>query len=89
MRKIIFTPEGERAALQAHDSGLPPLAGLDPLLSTALGPDYSKDNEATIQAGFLVADLMKQLGFEKIEGTSKKLPDNCIARTGQMFTRKT
>ncbi len=51
-----------------------------------LGEDYGKDNEATIQAGFLVTDLMRQLGYE-LSGKNKKLPSGCVAKTGQLFVK--
>ncbi len=87
MREIIFSPAGEQAALQAHADQLPPLAGVDPLLKEALGFEYGRDNEATVQAGFLVTDLMRQLGYE-LSGKSKKLPETCVAKTGQIFEKR-
>ncbi len=86
MERIIFSVEGREAAVGATRDGLPALAGVDPLLSAALGADYGKHNEATIQAGYLVAKLMQQLGYS--DGPSKPLPSGCVATTGKMFVKR-
>jgi hypothetical protein len=86
MRKIIFSPEGTAAAFRAAERGEPALAGVDPLLRNALGADYGKHNEATVQAGFLIADLMRQAGYR--EGAPKPLPAGCVAKSGMLFMKK-
>jgi hypothetical protein len=83
MHRLIFSAEGRAAALQATENGLPALAGVGPLLKHALATDYGRHNEATIQAGYLVTNLMQQLGF--VEIGKGALPPNCIARTGAVF----
>jgi hypothetical protein len=85
MERTIFSPEGRRRVLDAQNAGLPPLAGIDPLLQEELRKEYSAENEATIQAGYLVTKLMEQkLGYRKLN-KSADLPSNCIARSGQLF----
>jgi hypothetical protein len=84
--RIVFSPEGKQAALEATARGLPALAGLDPLLSRALGPDYGSHNESTVQAGYLVTNMMRQLGYE-ISG-SGSLPSGCTGKTGAVFARR-
>lgn len=37
MQKVVFSPEGRAAALEATEKGLPALAGVDPLLQDAAG----------------------------------------------------
>jgi hypothetical protein len=86
MEMVIFSPEGKTAALEATAQGLPALAGIDPLLVDALGKDYGKHNEATAQAGFVLTNMMRQLGYEN--GGSAPLPKNCVARSGQLFVLK-
>lgn len=81
MWKIISSPEVKAKALQAHNAGQPPLAAVDPFLRKTLGDDYSKNNEATKQAGYLVTRL---LGYEPTR-RSAPLPQNCVARTGTLF----
>ncbi|GEO12604.1 hypothetical protein [Microvirga aerophila] len=85
MHRIIFSPEGKQVALTAITQGLPPLAKIDPLLQAALGGDYTKHNEGTVQAGYMVTNMMRQMGYKPIG--SKKLPPDCVARTGQVFVR--
>ena len=87
MRKVVFSTEGTEAALSAQKAGQPPLAGIDPLLQASLGPAYGKDDESTSQAGYLVADLMRQNGFE-LTGKTATLPANCVAKTAKLFVRK-
>ena len=86
IERLIFSAEGRTAALRAVQEGLPPLAALDPLLQEALGADYGPHNEATIQAGYLIANLMRQLGFEA--SGPGRLPTNCVARTGLNFVKR-
>jgi hypothetical protein len=86
LQKIVFSPEGRAAALKATEQGLPALAGVDPLLQDMLGADYGKHNEATVQAGYLVANLMRQAGYD--DGPSKPLPSGCVATSGMMFAQK-
>lgn len=85
IERAIFSPEGRRRVLDAQNAGLPPLAGIDPLLQDELGKDYSAENEATCQAAHLVTKLMEQkLGYRKLD-RSTPLPGNCIARSGELF----
>lgn len=86
MHKIIFSKEGKAAAFKATEEGQPALAGVDPMLKSALGSDYGSHNEATIQAGYLVANLMRQEGYQ--DGPSKPLPIGCVAMSGMLFTKR-
>jgi hypothetical protein len=83
MQLIIFSEEGKRAACEATEQGLPALAGLDPLLARALGRDYGPHNEATVQAGYLVTNMMRQLGYR--DAGQGQLPSGCVARSGRIF----
>ena len=83
MHRVIFSEVGKKAAFEATESGLPALAGVDPLLATALGKDYGKHNEATIQAGYLVTNMMEQSGYK--QAGSGPLPLGCVAKTGLVF----
>jgi hypothetical protein len=80
MEEIISSSGGRQAAIAATLAGLPALAGVDPLLSTALGEDYGKHNFATATAGDFVAKLMRSLGYK--EAGSRNLPSHCVARRG-------
>jgi hypothetical protein len=83
MAEIVSSPEGRAAAIAAANAELPAMAGVDPLLSTALGEDYGKHNLATAVAGDLVAKLMRSLGYK--EGGTRKLPSHCVAKTATLW----
>ena len=83
MKRIIGSEAGTEAMLEATRQGLPALAGVDPLLQAALGDKYSRHNEATVQAGYLVKGFMVGQGYEEIR--SGPMPENCIAKTGLVF----
>ncbi len=85
MRGIVFSEQGSKAMLEAVENGRPALEAVDPMLAAALGSNYGKHNEATIQAGYLVAMRMRELGFEK----TKQVPleEHCVARSGVLFEK--
>jgi hypothetical protein len=83
MIEIISSSEGRKAALDAVALGLPALAGVDPLVSADLGDQYGPHNGGTIAAGYIVAGLMRQLGYS--ENGVGKCPDNCVAKTGMKW----
>jgi hypothetical protein len=83
MELVINSKDGEAAMLSMVNRGIPPLAGVDPLIAAELGAKYGKHNESTIQAGFLVARRMEALGLRK--GTQRTLPRGCVALSGTMF----
>jgi hypothetical protein len=84
MDEIVSSPEGQAAAVAAAEAGLPAMAGIDPMLSAALGADYGKHNMSTATAGDLVARLMRSLGYKKVPGKEPRMP-NCVAKTGQLW----
>jgi hypothetical protein len=86
MEEIILSPEGRQAAIAATAAGLPAMAGIDPILSTALGDDYGKHNFATATAGDFVAKLMRSLGYK--EAGSRKLPSHCVAKTALFWVEE-
>lgn len=51
MRSVIFSDEGQRACIEAAESGLPALAGVDPMLAEKFGADYGAHNMTTNWAG--------------------------------------
>ncbi len=86
MNEIVNSPEGRTAAIAAASAGLPALAGIDPILSTAFGADYGKHNLSTATAGDFVANLMRSLGYKKMG--RKDLPSHCVARTADFFQKE-
>jgi hypothetical protein len=86
MAKIINSRQGIVAAVEATNQGLPALAGVDPLLQVALGDLYAKTYEATIQAGYLVALMMRTQGYEN-SGRQGQLT-GCVAKTGEIYKKR-
>ena len=80
MHEVIFSKEGRAAAIESTKVGDSAMAGVDPLLQSALGVDYGAHNMGTATAGGIVAELMKSLGYKKVG--QKPLPSHCIAKTG-------
>jgi hypothetical protein len=84
MAKIVNSPQGVAAAIEATNQGLPALAGVDPLLKATLKDKYQKTYEATIQAGYLVALMMRKKGYGQT-GRQGSL-HGCVAKTGEIYT---
>jgi len=84
MQKVIFSPAGKEAALDAAAAGNAPMAAIDPMLQEALGEKYKGAYEGTVNAGYLVANLMRQHSWET-NGKRQKLPENCVAKTAAIF----
>ncbi len=80
MSAVISSAQGLHAIHTAIAGGLPPLAGIDPLLRDALGPFYTSENEGGIQAGYLIWKTLKPQGYE--QGPMKSLPKGCVAKSG-------
>jgi hypothetical protein len=85
MSKIINSPQGVAAALTATENGMPALAGIDPMLKAVLKKEYADSHEATIQAGYLVALMMRKKGYEQ-SGKQGSIQD-CVAKIGLIYTR--
>lgn len=85
MEEIVWSAEGKAAAVQAVEKGLPAMAGIDPLLKNAMGNRYGREFQGTMNAGSVVAELMRYLGYQK-EGEAE-LPSGCVAKTAATWTR--
>jgi hypothetical protein len=85
MERIIWSTEGRAAALSAVENGLPALAGVDPLISSALGDRYHPHNGGTINAGFITAALMRHLGYVEA-GSGAFL--NAVAKSGMRWKKR-
>jgi hypothetical protein len=82
MEEIIRSDEGRTAAKGAADTGFPAMAGIDPLLSAALGADYGQ-HDTTSWAGTLTAEIMAEAGY--VQTRKKPLPLSCVAKTAAFF----
>lgn len=79
MEEIIWSTEGRKAAIGATENGLPALAGVDPLISADLGERYNPHDGGTVNAGYILAGLMRHLGY--LEDGTGNCPDGCVAKT--------
>jgi hypothetical protein len=77
--------EGVAAAIDATNKGLPALQGVDPLLKAGLGKEYEETYEATIQAGYRVAQMMRKHGFVNSGRQARLL--GCVAKSGEIYSR--
>ena len=79
MQGIIWSAEGRAAPLVATKEGMPARALGAPLLQPAMGAGYGRAPQGTNNAGYIVDELMRHLGYDK-DGEGS-LPANCVART--------
>jgi len=85
MEEIIRSPEGRLAAKQAAEAGEPAMAGIDPLLSAALGSSYG-EHDTTSWAGTLTAEIMGEAGY--VQTRKAQMPESCVARTAAFFEKR-
>lgn len=85
MYEIINSKEGRAACIAATDDGLPAIAGVDHMLSQALGVEYQQDNRGTVTAGILVGQMMTYLGYVQV--SKRPLPEGSVAKTGAYWKR--
>ena len=83
MGRIVNSAQGVAAGKEATEQGLPALAGIDPLIRAAFGAEYENTFEATIQAGYLVALMMRKQGYRN-SGRQGRL-QGCVAMTGEIY----
>ena len=86
MEEIVWSKEGRFAATAAGEKGPPSLGGVDPLLKAALGDRYNAHDTGTLNAGYIVAALMRHLGY--IESGTGKCPAGCVAKTGLIWRHR-
>lgn len=83
--RVAHSAEGIKAAVLATNLGKPALSGVDPLFLKELGAAYTKADQVTMNAGFIVVQLMEEMGYE--QAGSAKLP-GCVAAEGKLFKPK-
>ncbi len=85
IEKIIRSPEGNAAAETAMKQGQPPMAGLDELLRTQLGPDYG-NKDTTSWAGTFAAEEAEAAGW--VRQGRESLPATCVAKSAAFFVKE-
>ncbi|HUN39074.1 MAG TPA: hypothetical protein VMU81_02160 [Acetobacteraceae bacterium] len=83
MAAVVHSVDGVKAAVLATSKGLPALAGVDPLLQAELGTQYTRADDVTMNAGWLVAQQMREMGF--VDAGSGKMPRDCVAAEALRF----
>lgn len=83
MEEITWSPEGRKAAIEATESGLPALAGIEPQFVAALGDKYHPHDGGTVQAGYIVSQLMRHLGYA--ENGQGNMPMGSVAKTAMKW----
>jgi hypothetical protein len=83
MERIIWSPEGRKAAIEATGKGLPALAGVERLFVDALGDLYHPHDGGTVNAGFIVGELMRHLGY--VPGREGSMPEGSVAKTAMKW----
>ena len=83
MQDITWSSEGRKAAVEATEKGLPALAGIEPLIVAALGDRYHPHDRGTVNAGFIVGELMRHLGY--VEDKEGKMPNGSVAKTAMRW----
>jgi hypothetical protein len=86
IKRLVNSKEGKEAALAAAASDRPALEAIDLLLQRELGDTYRTAHEATVQAGYAVALLMRRLGFH--DAGTRSLGAECIAARGILFVKR-
>ena len=79
MMDVAWSAEGKAAAVAAVKAGLPAMAGVDPLLQQAMGERYGVTYQGTMNAGYIVGEVMRHLGYDK--AGEAPCPANCVAKT--------
>lgn len=82
IEEIIRSNAGRKAGKEASDQGLPAMAGVDHMLSAALGSKYGP-NDTTSWAGTLMAEVMAEAGY--VQTKKKPMPEGSIAKTAAFF----
>ncbi len=84
MKEVIFSKEAQELGLKAATMGLAPMGVIDPLVKEALGADYKAEDRGTLEAGFMVAAMMRENHWEP-KGKPQKLPEDCVAKTAAVY----
>jgi hypothetical protein len=83
MQDITWSSEGRKAGVKATEEGLPALAGIEPLIVAALGDRYHPHDGGTVNAGYIVAELMRHIGY--VEDKEGKMPNGSVAKTAMRW----
>lgn len=83
MEEIVWSVDGRKAAIAATEKGLPALAGVEPLFTAELGERYHPHDGGTMNACYIVAGLMRHLGY--VEDGQGSMPNGSVAKTAMKW----
>jgi hypothetical protein len=83
MEEIVWSATGRQAAIEVSEKGLPALAGVEPMIVQALGPRYHPHDGGTVNAGYIVAGLMRHMDY--VENGEGKMPAGSVAKTAMRW----
>jgi len=83
IKAIIQSADGIKRMVLATSKGHPALSGVDECLGAATGSDYISDGAVRAEAGFRVAQEMKEMGF--IEVRVDDMPHGSAAHKAKVF----
>jgi hypothetical protein len=81
--ELVWSKQGQALAIEATKHRVPALCGIDRLLREELGDRYGKYDLGTSSAGYVVAEMMRHLGYR--EAGHGKCPTGCTAKTGLLW----
>jgi len=87
MDEITWSSEGRKLAVEATENGLPALAGIEPMFVAALGERYHPHDGGTMNAGYIVSQLMRHLGY--VENGQGNMPEGSVAKTAMKWKPRT
>ncbi|ESX15952.1 hypothetical protein [Mesorhizobium sp. LSJC264A00] len=79
MEEIAWSSQGKRLLVEATEAGMPALAGVEPLIVADLGVLYHPHDLGTVDAGSIVGQVMRHLGYELVD--RKDMPPGSVAKT--------
>jgi hypothetical protein len=65
--------------VEATETELPALSGVEPLIVEDLGNRYQPHDLGTVSAGSIVGEVMRHMGYEKTP--DGKMPEGSVAKT--------
>jgi hypothetical protein len=67
-------------------NGFPALAGVEHFIVAELGERYHPHDQGTMNAGYIVGELMRHLGY--IQDGEGKIPEGSVAKTAMKWKRR-
>jgi hypothetical protein len=83
MEDIAWSERGRKAAIEATEKGLPALAGVERLIVEELGERYHPHDGGTMNAGYIVGEVMRHVGYE--QDREGKMPKDSVAKTAMKW----